>query len=295
MEPPKSLRPKTSLARGYTRIGEAKLSPETARSFFSHDILVLARQYGPNLGLESTALLTAALRGAILKACSPVPEWISGHEENGAPLQRPHLAVVPFGYVGHSHADGHVLGVGCIFPSDVPPRERGRALRNLLFSMQGEPREVELTLGRFGTWALRREERLAAPLALQPETWTRQSCFWASVTPVVLDRYPKTDLGQNRAGWAAEVAEIVAGSCERAGLPSPRQIDIDKTSWHRGAPRAKPGQGGFPLLPVKSGVAERMQVHVWLRFAEPVEGPVLIGAGRYRGYGFCKPWTPNQK
>ena len=294
MEPPKSVRPKVSLARGYTRVAEPKFSPETAHSFFSREILVLVRQEGPNLGLESTALLTAALRGAILKACSPVPEWISGHEENGAPLQRPHLAVVPLGYVGHAHADGHVLGLGCIFPRDVPVRDRGRALRSLLFIESGEPREIELTLGRLGAWALRREERVSPPLALQPETWTGPSRLWASVTPVALDRHPRADREQNRAGWAAEVTEIVARSCERTGLPLPAQIDIDKTSWHRGAPRAKPGQGGFPLLPAKSGEVERIQVHVWLRFAEPVEGPVLIGAGRYRGYGFCKPWTPNQ-
>jgi CRISPR-associated protein Csb2 len=294
IEPPKSLRPKVSLARGYTRVAEAKFSPGIARSFFSRDILVLARQDGPSLGLESTALLTAALRGAILKACSPAPEWVSGHEENGAPLQRPHLAIAPFGYVGHTHADGHLLGFGCIFPRDVLPHERGHALRNLLFSVDGEPREIELELGRLGKWTLRREERLTPPLALQPDTWTHPSCLWASLTPVVLDRYPKTDREHNRVAWAAEVAEIVARSCERAGLPLPAQIDIDKTSWHRGAPRSKPGHGGFPLLPAKPGEAERMQVHVWLRFAESVEGPVLIGAGRYRGYGFCKPWMPNQ-
>jgi CRISPR-associated protein Csb2 len=295
IEPPKSQRPRISIARGYTRVAEAASSEKTAHSFFSHDILVLAKHDGPNLGLESTAQLTAAMRGAILKACSPVPEWISGHDESGAPLQRPHLAVIPLAYVGHAHADGHMLGLGCVFPRDISPRERGRALRKLLFTEQGEPRDIQLTLGRLGTWTLRREEQVALPLALQSETWTRPGRTWASVTPVALDRHPKTDRESDRAHWFVEVAEIVARSCERAGLPSPVEIDIDKTSWHRGAPRAKPGTNGFPLLPAKPGEATRIQVHVWLRFAEPVDGPVLIGAGRYRGYGFCKPWTPSQR
>ena len=86
-----------------------------------------------------------------------------------------------------------------------------------------------------------------------------------------------------------EIAEIIATSCEQSGLPRPVEIDLDKTAWHEGAPRARPGAGGFPLLPAKTGAPARQQVHVWLRFANPVQGPVIIGAGRYRGYGLCKP------
>jgi len=110
-----------------------------------------------------------------------------------------------------------------------------------------------------------------------------------------LDRFPKTDREKDRAGWHEEVCEIVAKSCENIGLPEPIEIDIDKTSWHLGAPRARPGGGGFPLIPDRSGSPSRYQVHVWLRFERPVIGPVLIGAGRYRGYGLCKPLPQGKK
>ena len=30
-------------------------------------------------------------------------------------------------------------------------------------------------------------------------------------------------------------------------------------------------------------------MHAILIFSEPVVGPVLLGAGRYRGYGLCRP------
>jgi CRISPR-associated protein Csb2 len=30
-------------------------------------------------------------------------------------------------------------------------------------------------------------------------------------------------------------------------------------------------------------------LHVWLRFDCPVAGPVILGAGRFMGYGLCKP------
>jgi len=71
-------------------------------------------------------------------------------------------------------------------------------------------------------------------------------------------------------------------------------IDGDRTSWHCGALRAKPGPDGYPLMPERPGGSNRRQVHLWLRFDRPVLGPVLLGAGRYRGYGLCKPWSSKE-
>jgi len=91
------------------------------------------------------------------------------------------------------------------------------------------------------------------------------------VTPIVLDRHPKTDRSKDRGRWSLEVAEIIAESCERQGLPRPADIDVDKTSWHRGAPRAVAGKSsGYPLMPVKKGQNPRQQVHAWIRFDQPV-------------------------
>jgi len=33
-------------------------------------------------------------------------------------------------------------------------------------------------------------------------------------------------------------------------------------------------------------------VHVLIQFPCEVQGPLLLGAGRFRGYGFCKPLGP---
>lgn len=113
------------------------------------------------------------------------------------------------------------------------------------------------------------------------------------VPPVVLDRHPKSDPRKERSVWRTEVAAIVSASCRRIGLPQPAEIDIDKTSWHHGAPRAHPGPDGYPLMPRRPGGPNRRQNHVRLRFDQPALGPGLLGAGRYRGYGFCKPWFHN--
>jgi CRISPR-associated protein Csb2 len=109
---------------------------------------------------------------------------------------------------------------------------------------------------------------------------------------VVLDRHPKHDQQTERAQWRDEVATSIAQSCERQGLPKPELVDVDKTSWHRGAPRSRPGPSGMPWLTGKEGTAPRQQVHVLIQFPCDVQGPLLLGAGRFRGYGFCKPLGP---
>lgn len=290
LQPPTRLRPMLTITRPYVRSRPATTA--ISQGYFDSDLLVLTKQDGPNLGLESTALLTDALRGALLKSCGAgAPEWLTGHRTDGAPSEQPHVALLPLAFAGFNHGDGHLLGLAIAFPRDVPARERGRVLRPFLYDPSGQPIEIRLTLGKLGVWTMRQEERTVPPLTLRAETWCQTeepSDTWASVTPVVLNRHPKLDPEADRAAWFAEIADIVATSCERSGLPRPIEIDIDKTSWHEGAPRARPGAEGFPLLPGKPGAPARQQVHVWLRFAQPVQGPVIIGAGRYRGYGLCK-------
>jgi CRISPR-associated protein Csb2 len=43
----------------------------------------------------------------------------------------------------------------------------------------------------------------------------------------------------------------------------------------------------FPAFAIGAGGLRF--VHADLVFAEPVRGPVIIGAGRYFGYGLCRP------
>jgi CRISPR-associated protein Csb2 len=44
----------------------------------------------------------------------------------------------------------------------------------------------------------------------------------------------------------------------------------------------------FPGYKTGTGTP-RACVHAQIEFAEPVRGPVLVGAGRYLGYGLCLP------
>jgi CRISPR-associated protein Csb2 len=313
INPRPPIRPVVGLWRGYRRI-QTPTSPKVAQSYFDTDLLTLAQQSGPRLPLEATLQVMQALRGTVMSRSSiqPPPEWVSGHSEDGKPSKRKegHLALIPLPFVGHEHADGHLLGVALALPRSIARHERGKCIGPLLLDHQGQPKTVDLILGRLGIWTLSKREWSDPRLSLKPESWTDSpsgATTWGSVTPFVLDRFPKSNRLKDRVGWNEEVAETVKRACVRIGLPEPIEVDLDTTSWFRGAPRAsgkrrrlRNGIDGlphadaafgdvFPAFPAKGTNASRPQIHVWLRFAQPVVGPVLIGAGRYLGYGLFKP------
>lgn len=283
--PPNRAYPTLALTCSYTRVKPETSEQIAVLSPFDPSLLVLSKLDGPTLGLEATAQLTQALRGTVIKTCAPkgdAPEWLCGHSPDGKRSESPHLAFLPLAFAGHEHADGHLLGLALAFPSAVTPRERAKWLRPLLFDTNGAPTIISLKLGALGVWTLAREERDLAPFALRPDTWCRTATEWASVTPVVLGRHVKAPPTDPQARFE-EITSSIAESCEIAGFPRPDWIDIDKNAFFLGVPRSKPDKSGFPLLS-----PDRMQIHVRIRFAQPVTGPVLIGAGRYRGYGFLK-------
>jgi CRISPR-associated protein Csb2 len=305
------IRPKLGLWSGYRR-KEAESPPATPHTDFDTDLLILTQEEGPRLPLVSTLAVTQALRGAILSHLgSDIPKWVSGHKPNGEPLRNGNqqLAIIPLPFVGHQHADGHLLGVALVFPGAIPRSERGRVLGRFLVNANREPREISLQLGRIGTITLRKADWAEPRHALRPETWTAHpggAKLWASVTPVVLDRFPKSDPYQEREAWEEEVKAIVTTACERIGLPAPVEVAVGTTSWHRGSPRAvqkrrrllghddlkgrdAPLGDGFLNFPPKGENGARPQVHACLQFQQAVVGPILLGAGRFLGYGLCKP------
>jgi CRISPR-associated protein Csb2 len=212
-------------------------------------------------------------------------------------------------FVGSEYADGHLLGAALAFPRAVPRADRGRVLGAFLLEPSGQPKPITLTLGALGVWSLIKRDWMETRLSLQPETWTahpRGATTWATVTPVVLDRFPKSDPVNERDAWQAEVEGIVVTACERLGLPVPVDVAFGTTCWHRGSPRAtvkrRPLRGhpelaegsaslgdGFPMYPTKGTNGARPQFHMCIRFAEPVIGPIILCTGRFLGYGLCKP------
>ncbi len=268
----------------------------------SDELIVLAKHEGLSFTLSDTLMLVKQLRSAMMSACNtqPAPEWLSGHDGQNVATKLPHVALVPLAYVGTRYADGHLMGMAIVPPRRISAAEFGREIGPLVYREDGELTEVILRLRRSDDWKLRIENRDEPAMMLRARTWTKPSRVWASVTPVVLDRFPKKDRRNDPVGWRAEVAKTILRSCEFSGIATPTAIDIDTTAFVTGVPRStqkrlkKQGGNhgigdGFPPYTTAPGKPPRPQVHVRLTFDRPHAGPVLLGAGRFMGYGMFKP------
>jgi CRISPR-associated protein Csb2 len=284
-EPPARLWPEISVYQGYARQGIRHSTPAISGSVFSPHLLIFALEpkQGPYRQLDLLCVLALAQRWreALLSHCSDVPEHmrqvISGHNRDGAPLAGPHLAFVPLAFVGHPHADGHLLGMGIAFPEGLAADDKQHVLK-----VAGRVRE--LTLGRLGVWRIYRDTSARPPWNMQPEAWTAYpdgAKYWSTVTPIAFDRHSKA---KGRGEFQRDVAEMIAGACESMGLSRPRDVIVTTVSVHVGVPPAHV----FSRLRRKDD-SERRHAHSILVFDQPVRGPILLGAGRYRGYGLCRP------
>lgn len=277
---PISLRPEPTHWQPYVP-ATPKPEPDTPAGVFDSQLIVFAIS-GKRLSLPATLKLTVALRGLLLKACplSPQPEWFSGHRPDGRPGIAPHLALLPLPFVDAEHADGRVMGLALALPRGLDPAEAGECLNAFLIDEQtGQPLIHRLFAGRWFDCSIEMDLREQPPKNLNTATWTRASRVWASVTPVVLDRHFD---GKDR--WK-QAAEVVKDACVRSGLPRPTEVMLHPVSRVRGVPHARE----FPSLIRKSDGGRRYHCHAVLVFEHPVGGPVLIGAGRFRGYGLHRP------
>lgn len=275
---PASLRPEPGTWLGYDSVATPKtLAPRG--SVFDPQLVILTL-HGKRLSLPASLKLTEALRGALLAGRqAPVPEWLSGHAPDGSASRLPHIALVPLPFVDAPHADGRLMGVALALPRDLDPAEVGTVLEAWLRNEDGLPRRTRLFNGQWLECAVELETRETPPVNLQAETWTTPSRHWATVTPVVLDRHFKGADKWDRA------AESVKDACERIGLPRPSEVLLHPVSLCAGVPKS----GDFPALARKRDGGPMQHSHATLIFPEAVGGPVLIGAGRFRGYGLCRP------
>lgn len=290
---PRSLRPTPARWRGYAVPSVPVEDVGQSHSHWSTDLIVLSIERGGRRQwpLESTLQLTHALRNCLMKASplQPPPEWLSGHQDNGKPSDRAtgHMAFVPLPHIGIQHADGHLLGLGVAVPRDITRGQLSECLNGLLFDDRGWPREITLTLGRLGECVLRLHEANDYRVSLAASTWTAvdlPSRRWATVTPIALDRHAK---GDDR--WE-DIGIIIGESCKRIGLPQPLDVIPSAVSMFVGVPTTRE----MPRIERKKDNGRIRHVHAVLTFPVPVVGPVLLGAGRYRGYGFCRPLTERE-
>jgi len=283
-------------------------------SLWDERIIILQRKSGDILPITAALALTSTFHRTILDRWDrdgtrgPVPEWISGHRLDGSRTKKPHLAIftlpdIRSRFLGDSaesliHASGSIKAIGLAIPRpeslELAPallRSELKMLLQALFTDNGG-QEIQI-VSRSRSWAsdFTLESEIRPILAVRPHRWTKPSDIWASVTPVILDKHPKTNFKKDPHAWAASCADIISKSIVRAGLPEPIEIIAGIHSPIDGVPPAS----AFPAQEKRPGRQARFHVHATVRFAENVRGPLLIGAGRYRGYGQFIPLTNPKK
>ena len=78
--------------------------------------------------------------------------------------------------------------------------------------------------------------------------------------------------------------DIVGRSCKMAGYPMPEDVVLTKHGLLTGVPSVEKFVWGKPDKP-----EHRIFTHIKIRFKESLLGPLLIGAGRFQGFGLLKP------
>jgi CRISPR-associated protein Csb2 len=254
----------------YAEVGESRALRQFINGTFG-EFHVFRFPPGCELALTATLAVADALRKAAMEKSGPDPtEVLSGHSADGRASQHPHVAFVPLPDVDHAHADGHLLGVAAVLPRVLDGSTRVSVLTAL-------SRVEMLTFGKAGAWPITAVGGRPMVRGLDNRIWATSSRRWATVTPLVLERFP------NRL-YSSETEEIISQACLHGGFPRPREIIITAVAPFIGVPAAR----NFPALS-KPGQASRFHTHVILCFEGPVRGPMLLGAGRYKGYGLCRP------
>lgn len=288
--------PRTMPAR-IQRYRQPHESDDRPRSSIGTSWILLQPSGESRLTVRDIPGVAHALRGALMSVAGagggPIPEVISGHTgregTDSRPTTSPHLMVLGLPFVGHPHATGEVLGIAVVLPQsdegtvdagnwaivtgtvDKFIKERGG---RLVFGKSRPPLQLEHV----------NPEEL--PNSLQMRRWMRPARTWGTATPIALPRNPgRLGHGDARKCDEAEAnaQRGVADACVHIGLPRPIKVEIMLD------PPVKGTRPVWTFPPARTGQLTRVQVHAHITFAEPVAGPIVLGAGRFQGLGLCVP------
>ncbi len=209
-----------------------------------------------------TTLFKEAVLSRYQRMHNEPPAILHGHgfRSRGYDLAR-YLALPD---VGFPRSRGRIHGLALWLPPGFDRAQQFKA-RDAAFSIDAlVGRGIEASVEP------RLDEELR-PWAVNPRRWQGPSPTWVTAFPVIHERRGVPGLSE-AARW-----------CRHAGLPDPIGFRSCRTPLLPGAVDLAPAEvnrPGRPALPYS---------HAEFRFADPVTGPVVVGAGRQRGFGLCVP------
>lgn len=282
----------------------ASKAKQEQSGIFSDRWLILEHVAGDMPDIRACGIVAKTLRDALLDGYGrigpgkAIPEIVSGHSPDGKPSRAPHLAVVPLAFTGFPYADGHMMGFALVPPRDstiLDDENFRKALRKLAPVDEDYGRRILMLKTKKGmpsgdAFSIKLSPTFEAPAnkrSLDPALYIRPARTFATVTPIVLDRHLKA----KGAAQQEEISTQIAAACRNVGLPEPEAVIADKHSSIEGAPSAYPSAKSPPWMRWRQppSLASRRLTHAVIRFAQPMEGPVILGAGRFIGLGLCRP------
>ena len=207
--------------------------------------------------------VTGLFKAAVLRSCErlhgDVPAVLHGHGFGASGYEIARFLALPD--VGRAEATGRIHELALWLPgvADAETRRNARAAVFGLRRLVGRGLDV-------GVVAV--GGNMPSP-AIGAPPWVGPSRCWATAVPAIHERRRPLDIDEL---WRW---------CEHAGLPRPLAFREARQPFVA---------AGLDLAPVavnRRGRPGLPYSHVELCFAEPVDGPVVLGSGRQRGFGLC--------
>lgn len=242
------------------------------------ELLTFGLPSGVALDGRQVVRIATALRSAMLAALG------RQHEQSQLALLHGHgsgssrqCAFLPLPSVGSRHADGQVRGVALAISPDLPAAVRRSTLRLLGMDIDAPRLSPFFVPGLLDSPQRLTHGDLDGRPVVDTARWTggRGRRTWATVSPVVPDRFPHR---------SDELVEHIVRACAFAGYPEPERVDVHSASMLEGAAHLRRDD-----LRRRRSDAHRPAVHCRITFPAPVRGPVVLGNLRHLGVGLCLP------
>jgi CRISPR-associated protein Csb2 len=234
---------------------------------------VLWLRFEPSVSGRRLLAVTESLRAAVLERYDadvtsdavPVPSVLHGHGIEGRGYHHAYFLALPD--VGHRHARGRLHGAAVVLPPETPA-DVVEGVRTALW------RVLRLVKPGVFETRLRPHGGETRPTAAAPSRWMGPSRRWVSATPVVHERFHQ----------GGPTLVDVQGWCEHAAVAA-------RPVWFRSC-QPPIAEGALSLHPSevhRKGRARRPYSHLEVLFEHPVQGPLVLGAGRQFGFGLMLP------
>ena len=194
-----------------------------------------------------------------------VDTFVAGHRPDGVADHR-QFSYVPLPSIGRTHSDANIRRVMIMAPFGEDAK-----LMHLAEQLNG----CQLVREGGGAAPMLRRGRPDGVTAL----YTGQSRIWATVTPVILPGHDDHKPAKTR--------KLLLAAFSQSGIEQPCEFTWGALPYFPNCLSAySHDRNGRPIGCLRPKKLEGLTaVHVRMRFDRPIAGPIVVGAGRHRGFG----------